>query len=64
MTTITEQSTNYSIVITSPFNRVCHYEFDSQQEARQFVDTLSILLGFEVTAEVVPSQLLNTYYEA
>jgi len=55
---------NYSIVITSPFRRICHYEFDSQQEARQFVDTLSILLGLEVEVEVVPSQLLNTYYEA
>jgi len=55
---------NYSIVITSPFKRICHYEFDSQQEAKDFVHTLSLLLGLEVEAEVVPSQMLNTYYEA
>ena len=54
----------FSVIIREPFQRTCFYRFSSREEAHSYINTLSVVLGLEVDADVVPAEMLNQVYDA
>lgn len=49
----------WSVHIRCPFDRILWYEWDTKQEAHDFVKTLAIVMDTQIVADVMPTEMLG-----